>query len=410
MDARQRAEVRRNRARHSRKTRGSFGGTERQTVIELPPRFSDKKWFKVSDKHLNEIDIVEFEITVEWYPELKARGGGRMKDLGLGPGALDYKLEIPVHYGVGQANAAHVCPFDAFGKPCPRCEEKFALLEQNNNKWDRDTMGHLNSSWRDFYNIYNYNDPDAGFHPWEVAFKSFEEIMQDELDKMADELFPWALDSGNTVEFKGREKNIGGNRTYIEPQIPDFAPRDPYPETTLDEVIPFDQCVRLSTYEEIAADHFGMEQVSAPSAQGVGDPPTRTRTRNTARTHPEPDSQTRTRSRPRPEPQPETTRTRSRTRTEPEPANDPPFDTGDNPCPSGFHFGYDCNKHAECSSCPDESFDACVALQDDLLAQGSTPEPEPPPEPEPEQPQTRSRRRTTDSQPTTQTRSRRRRA
>ena len=353
MDARQRNEARKSRGRHSRETRGSFGGSERSSVIELPERFKDKNWFKVSDKQKNEIDIVEFEITAEWYPQLKARGGGQMIDHGMIVGALDYKLEIPVHYNVGPLKAAHFCPFDGFGKPCPLCEEKMAKLEANKYKWDRPTMGHLNASWRDFYNVYDYNDPEAGFKPWEAAFTSFEKPMNDELDKQKDELFPWALDAGNTIEFKGREKPIGEGRTYIEPQIPDFFSREPYSESILDEVIQFDQFVIFSTYDEIAADHFGMASVET-TATGYGDqkPPaeetqqTHTRTRNTSRTREE-------------NPPPDTDR---RQRSDPG-AN--PDDA--NPCPSGHNFGHDCNKQPHCQTCPDESFDKCVALQDKFV-------------------------------------------
>jgi hypothetical protein len=244
------------------------------------------------------------------------------------------------------------------------CEEKFALLEANKNKWDRDTMGPLNASWRDFYNVYDYNNSDAGFHPWEAAFMSFEEIMQNELDKQTNELFPWALDGGDTIEFKGREKEIGGGRKYIEPQIPDFFPRESYPETTLDEVIQFDQCVRFSTYEQIAADHFGMEQVETTATETADarkeEPPSRTRTRNTSRTREPKDTGG------------------DRRRSSVAPADDSPFKDPDNKCPSGYKFGLDCNQQPECQQCPDENFDECVALQDDLTKGKTDKEPEPP--------------------------------
>ena len=77
MDAKQRAEARQTRGRHSRQTRSSFGGAESASVIVIPSSFGEKTWFKVSDQHKNEIDIVEFEISADWYGRLKARGGGR---------------------------------------------------------------------------------------------------------------------------------------------------------------------------------------------------------------------------------------------------------------------------------------------------------------------------------------------
>ena len=140
-------EARRKRAAHARETRGKFGsGGNYDPVVKLPGLEKDD-WFSVDTKNTNAIDIVEFRITQDWYPNLRCRGGGTCGDLGLVPGELDYKLEIPVHSNVGPNKKQHLCPQDAFGKPCPICEEKFALLEKNNNKWDRDTMGPTVASW-----------------------------------------------------------------------------------------------------------------------------------------------------------------------------------------------------------------------------------------------------------------------
>ena len=139
-------ETRRRRAKHNRETRGKFGGGGGGNWVVQIPDLRSEDWFKVSSKVKNEVDIVEFRITQDWYPKLKCRGGGTCGDVGLAPGELDYLFEIPVHNNIGPNKSSHLCPMDAFGKPCPICEEKFALLEKNDNKWDRATMGLLNAS------------------------------------------------------------------------------------------------------------------------------------------------------------------------------------------------------------------------------------------------------------------------
>jgi len=354
---------RRGRAQHSRETRGKFGSGGGSYVVQIPGLTSDD-WFKVNAKQKNEIDIVEFRITQDWYPNMNTRGGGKCGDKGmdLKPGELDYKFEIPVHTRVGPGNTNHVCPFDLFGNPCPMCEEKFAKLEANNNKWDKDTMGPLNTSWRIYYNLWNYTT--NRFEPWECAYTSFEKMLQDALDNQPDEMYPWAWDIGHTIEFYAREKEIGGGKTWNEPQVPPkFFGREPYPESVVDEVWGFDQFVKFSDYDEIAVAHLGMGEVSTSATdhgdQTPDDIPAQGRRRRTTSETPkeEPRSRRRTQSEPS---------TRRRERSQP---------ADDNPCPEGHSFGHDCNKQDGCKTCADEYFEKCAALQDDIL-EGKTKEPE----------------------------------
>jgi len=379
-------EARRKRAAHARETRGKFGSGGGNWVVQIPDLKSED-WFKVTSKAKNEIDIVEFRITQDWYPKLKCRGGGTCGDLGLVPGELDYKLEIPVHQRIGPNKKDHLCPMDAFGEACPVCEEKFALLEKNNNKWDRATMGPLNASWRDFYVVWNYAT--NRFEPWQVAYTSFEKILQDALDLSGEELYPWAWDDGRTIEFLAREKPLGEGNTWNEPQIPSFFTRDPYPESVVDEVWGFDKYVKITSYDEIAADFYGMgdgvtsEERPAPVEE---QPTIRTRSRGRATA---------------PAPEPEPPQTRSRGRAVPA-EDDLPFKSSGkdkaSPCPFGHNWGHDVNNTLDCKNCKDEDFNSCIDENDRLKEHPdfSAPEPEAPtsrrrstPEPAP----TSSRRR-----------------
>ena len=380
-------EARRKRAAHARETRGKFGSGGGNWVVQIPDLKSED-WFKVTSKAKNEIDIVEFRITQDWYPKLKCRGGGTCGDLGLVPGELDYKLEIPVHQRIGPNKKDHLCPMDAFGEACPVCEEKFALLEKNNNKWDRATMGPLNASWRDFYNVWNYAT--NRFEPWQVAYTSFEKILQDALDLAGEELYPWAWDDGRTIEFLAREKPLGEGNTWNEPQIPSFFKRDPYPETVVDEVWGFDQYVKITSYDEIAADFYGMGDgvTSDEQPEPVKEQPTtRSRSRGRAAATQEP----------------EQPKTRSRSRTT-QTQDDLPFKSqdsgGSSPCPFGHNWGHDVNNTLDCKNCGDDDFNACIDENDRLKEHPDFPEPAPEPAPT-------SRRRSTPEPAPTSSRRRR---
>ena len=392
-------ETRRRRAKHNRETRGKFGGGGGGNWVVQIPDLKSEDWFKVSSKVKNEVDIVEFRITQDWYPKLKCRGGGTCGDVGLAPGELDYLFEIPVHNNIGPNKSSHLCPMDAFGKPCPICEEKFALLEKNDNKWDRATMGLLNASWRDFYNVWNYAT--NRFEPWQAAYTSFEKLLQDAIDRLGEEIFPWAWDVGKTLEFLATEEPLGGGKgkTWDKPQIPTFHSRDPYPETVVDEMWGFDKYVKISSYDEIAADFYGMgDGVTSEEKQEVaGD------------YNEQPTTRTRSRGRTPATPEQAPAQTRSRGRAAPV-EDDVPFKSSGkdkpSPCPFNHNWGHDVNNTLDCKNCKDEDFNGCIDENDRLKEH---PVKEHPDFPAPDPKTTTSRRRTTATEPAP-TSSRRRRA
>ena len=221
----------------------------------------------------------------------------------------------------------------------------------------------------------------------------FEKLLQDALDRIGGELFPWAWDVGKIIEFLAIEEMFNG-KPWGKPQIPTFADRDPYTEKTADEVWGFDQYVRISSYDEIAADFYGMgdgvtsEEQSAPVEE---QPTTRTRTRD--------------RRGAAPAPEPEPPKTRSRGRVAPVEPDDIPFKSGGkdkpNPCPFNHNWGQDVNNTADCKNCKDEDFNGCIDENDRLKEHPDFPAPAPE--------ATTSRRRTTTPEPAP-TSSRRRRS
>jgi len=346
--------VRRARGRHSRENRDKYGGGVRSYIVEIPGVEADD-WYSVRRPQKNEIDIIEFKITQDWYPKLRCRTGGTCGDLGLVPGELDYKLEVPAHSSVGPSNKSHVCPYDAFGENCPICEDKFAMLEKNNNVWDKDTMGHLNASWRCFYNIYDYTED--RFRPWQAAYNTWEKQMQEALDahkeETGNEIFPWAWDEGWGMEFLATEEKIGGGNKYNKPQLPSFFERDNYTMEDVEKLWTFDKYLRLSTYDEIAADYHGQSNVST-SATEYGDQKSdespAPRKRRGARIKTE-------------ESEEPTTRKRTRQANNEDNKKEVPWDSDQ--CSYGHTYGKDLNQTPDCQSCTEEEFEKCLAIKND---------------------------------------------
>jgi hypothetical protein len=244
------------------------------------------------------------------------------------------------------------------GKRCPICEDRQAEWDKGKGVSDKKVLQALNASWRCFYNIYDYHE--SLYVPWEAAYKSFEEMMQDEIDlfekEQGGELIPWDLDDGKTLEFKGRVKQLGETE-YNEPQIPSFAPRDPYDESILDQTISFDRYLTIPTYEEVCRIYYGVGDDDDTSPSESSSPPP-SENRRDRRRPPSSDSE-------RKRPSSDTGETRRR--SQPPSKNDAEDDVDDR-CPFGHKFGWDCNKKPECSDeCLEKDFDACIDEQDKLL-------------------------------------------
>jgi len=377
------ASRRRTQASHERR-----GKRFETTVLHqkiLPSFPGDVEWGKLtSGRDVNEIDIVMFEITQPWYPDLKQPGKDWNPDDKKirQPGYWDYKLEVCVHRRVGPNNEDWLCLNECFGKPCPICDEKKAEWDKPKAEQDKEKVKSLTGSWRDFYNIYDYNLPDLGIHPIEYSYALLEEPMLEELrffeeEKNVDVAEPWAFSDGYTIEFKGRDKKLG-QYTFIEPHSFNFFKRgEPYDEEeTLEDAFSFDKYLYIPKYDEVAAAYYGME--SAGEVQGDYDkedeekeetsPPRERRRsrgdRKEEKEEKEPRSRSRSRGRKREEKDDEDEPKKSR-RSRRSSRKEEKEETGGE-CPVGGRFGTDCNELDECQDCPDEIFDRCVELQEKL--------------------------------------------
>jgi hypothetical protein len=210
------------------------------------------RWGGLEDKtKYNKYDIIPFVVTQEWYA--RTRRAYQKKQIGLGIGDVDYKIEYPVHF-LGD-NGRHICLQEWFGEPCSTCEERERLIE---NKEYEDPEGKkaddLKPKWRTLYNIVNL-DGDGDVELFDISYHKFEKLIRKELRGNEDGLeFFWDLDKedGKTIYWRGSQGKWENN-TFIEPDRISFMPRDDdYSQDILEAVYPLDKLFYIPTYEEIA--------------------------------------------------------------------------------------------------------------------------------------------------------------
>lgn len=344
--------------------------------IEKVPMYKVK-----SGRDLNCLDILPFEISEEWYEKLKGFSGN---PTGLTSGQIDYKLEVPVHYGIGPGNEVFLCLREAFGEHCDICEAMFDEL--NKDEPNKKISDALRPKWRTFYNVYDYDDPDAGIQIWDFSYHMFEKPMLEDIELDDSNLiFFWDLEDGSTIEFKGKEKKLGKN-PFVECQSFDFLKRDPYDDNILDETYPLDCMLNIPTQEEVTKAFLQMENESNSaksrsrggrtrpgSSRGRGsdeesddEESGRGRGRSESRGRGETNSRGRGRGRNEEDDSGrDNSRSRSRDRGRGREEEDIPRSV-ENPCPYEYDFGHECNTHPECDKCDDDIFQSCCDRKEEI--------------------------------------------
>lgn len=314
-------------------------------------------------KTRNTIDILPFIITQDWYCDLRSKSG---TTTGLNVGDMDYKLEYPVHKGIGENNDTFLCLRLAFGKKCLICEEMFEEWEKADVDQDEKKLRALKPSWRDAYNVYDYAEPDKDIQLWEdQSYFLFEDILIEEMETDPDGLSAFCdLEEGKSIEFRAREKSIG-KTSFSEAHSLSFKDRDEYEESVLNDVFPLDAMLVIPKYDDVAKAHLGLDDMDSESE-----------------TTNEPD--------PEPEKQTQTSQHRSPRRQSKE-TSETEFEQVDNAaprevkCPAHGTFGVDCNNLEQCGDCEETIFTECANLQDKLanLQKETEKLPEEPPEEKP---------------------------
>lgn len=170
---------------------------------------------------------------------------------------------------------------------------------------------------------------------------------------------------GRSIEFKGREKELGKSK-FVEAESIEFHSRDPYDESVLDKIPSLDQALIIPTYEQIRMSHYGLEEgeETTPEAEQKG----------VAGKAEQPAETGRKRGRTKEEPPPAVT-SRTRGGTAPEPVKETAKE--EMACPAGGKFGEDCNRIKACQdeACDQGVYEACMKRANEISKKPATESP-----------------------------------
>lgn len=323
----------------------------------------------------NEIDIMPWKVSQKWYEKLHAENG---QCHGFKPGDFDYKLELPIHYQIGPNKEPFICLQYAFGGSDAICEarnEEFEKQNNNDSTFNKDKAVKLYPKWRDFYIVYDYNDPDKGYQLFESSYKLFEEYLLKAMAVFTEEIVPWHPEEGYILKFGMKEDTFQGNKFYeVNGDIEFIKREDEISEEDLESLPSLDAAVTIPTHEEIRDAFFGMVEESYGNEKPfeTSQPENKRVSRRSIQKTDQP--------------------------KEEEPQNqEDEMPDWDKPtkCPHNYKFGTDCNSKQECNDCDDTTYDACESehhlLNEKVQEIENNEDPEP--EPEQEKPVTSRRRR-----------------
>jgi hypothetical protein len=190
---RQRSRERQDGAKQVSGRRSGFG------VLDLKKANDEADWFKPK-KASYLINLVPFVVGSDILEKLRDPDGNI---IGIRKGDEEYKLEVPVHTRLGPENKSCLCRLLAFGLDCFICEQKVGLSWEKDERMIRDHT----PQWRDMYNIQvlEPSGHEEKIYLWDVAYKSFESEMLDELKEVE-------IDEGRKIYVGGVEDDISSVR------------------------------------------------------------------------------------------------------------------------------------------------------------------------------------------------------
>jgi len=313
------------RQRDSVQTRDQKGSGKKSLLDWSKLKVKKPQEFQAEAKKKHLIDLIPFKVTQSWYKDLLTPAG---KQINRDIGDLDYKLEISVHKYIGENNETFLCLRESLGRKCPICDLMFEEYAKDNP--DKDKATSLNTSWRNYYNIYDYDDEDAEFQVWEdVSWHNYEKEFMDESEDGEEIIIYSDYEFGKSIAFKGKQDSIGKNK-FVIPKNISFCDRDPYTEEEIEDAISFDALLHIPTPGEMIVALNGEQEYEESE---------------------EKDDK---------EEKPKSRRGRGKKKEEkPEPKDD-------NECPEGLEFGYDCDPNGKkCEKCDDDLFERCADAKED---------------------------------------------
>lgn len=228
------------------------------SVLDLKKIEGTHEFFKL-EEGANRIEILPYVAESKDHP-LIAKGK-------LEKGDLDYNLAVYVHKNIGAAGGSYVCPKFTYNKPCPICE---AMDEYKKAGKDTESKA-LYPSQRLFYNILNNMDREKGIQIFETNAKYFQKPLEaadkdsqtdtDIQEKCPDAFFA-DTKNGLTVKVVGAKEKFNG-KDFIQASSITLLPRKESVKEFVKDVIPFDQCLKLHTYDELEAIFTGADEGDA---------------------------------------------------------------------------------------------------------------------------------------------------
>ena len=209
----------------------------------------------------NKINIIPYEIKTERHPLIRS-GVTKLGD----PDCQDFYFPLQVHRWFGPLKAHIVCP-SQFGQPCPICERRKMLYEQNDPSYKD-----YKPSKRTFYNVEDLEEP-GQIKIFETSEFLFQKELMDEASQGGDEgTINFAdCDNGKTVRFRASEAQFNDNK-FLEFKSFAFEDRNPVPDELLTQSISFDQYLNIYTYDEIQS----LMQGEIPGSAGNNSAPQQT--------------------------------------------------------------------------------------------------------------------------------------
>lgn len=243
------------------------GGGGNFSVLDLKRVEGTHEFFKLVEG-ANRIEILPYVAESKDHP-LIAKGA-------LEKGDLDYNLAVYVHKNIGAAGGSYVCPQFTYKKPCPICE----AMEAYRKAGKEDESKALFPAQRLFYNVLDNMDRDKGVQIFETNAKYFQKPLEaadkdSQTDEDIQEKCPDAyfadVKNGLTVKVVGSKEKFNG-KEFIQASSITLLPRKESVKEFAKDVVPFDQCLKLHTYDELEAIFTGAD-VDEPEEEDEAPPP-----------------------------------------------------------------------------------------------------------------------------------------
>lgn len=228
-------------------------------------------WFKlpegitlleVPDKAITiTLDILPYEVKSDNHPDKQE------------PGTIWYKMPFYTHKNIGASNESVVCP-TSLGRPCPICEVRKELVDDDYNKNKKQIVA-LNYQNHVIYNAKNPADEDAVvvFH---ASRGKFPKQLEKELVEGDDgiQCFYDCTDVGKTLKVRFSEETFSGDdgkpATYFGASRIDFLDREAMDEDeVLGKTACLEECLDVMSYDKLKSLFLQLEP-EAPEKGSTG--------------------------------------------------------------------------------------------------------------------------------------------